>query len=152
MQRWIVAVVIALGLVFPATGARSEGGMLDLLPSGEWATPLTDQEMGELRGGFNGFSFAVYFLGGIENLGPVQGGIAADPNGVTPVPDPIIDPSGNSISTQIGAFQGFSGIAQIAIVPGSNNFVQNNMFLQINVINGTMNTLPSIQDFLFPTP
>jgi len=151
MPRWIVALVLALGGVLPAPGARTEG-TLDLLPNGKWATRLTDEEMGELRGGFNGFSFAVYFFGGIEGLGSVQGGIAGDTTGVNPAPPPVLDPNGNSISTQIGSFQGFSGIAQIAIVPGSNNFVQNNLFLQINVINGTLTSLPSIQDFLFPLP
>ena len=151
MLRWMVVLVLVLGGMLPATVAPAEG-TLDLLPDGKWATPLTDDEMGELRGGFNGFSFAVYFLGGIENLGPVAGGVAVNPTGVTPVPDPVIDPNGNSISTQIGSFQGFNGIAQIAIVPGSNNFVQNNLFIQINVINGTLTSLPSIQDFLFPRP
>lgn len=151
MLRWRVVLMLALWVALPATSPRAEG-TLALLPDEKWATRLTDDEMAELRGGFNGFSFAVYFLGGIENMGPVQGGVAIDPAGVTPAPGPLIDPNGNSISTQIGSFQGFSGIAQIAIVPGSNNFVQNNMFIQINVINGTATGLPSIQDFLFPSP
>jgi hypothetical protein len=151
MLRSIVAQVLALGLVFGPATAMAEGN-LDLMPNAKWATRLTDQEMSKLRGGLGGVSFGITFLGFIEQLGAVNGTFDVSSAGVTPADQPVFDtttlPNGTLVSTQVGSFQGFNGVAQLAIVPGDNNFVQNNLFIQVNIMNGVATTLPSLQDML----
>jgi hypothetical protein len=133
MLRSLFAVLLACSIAVVPIAALADG-TLDLAPDAAWATPLSDNEMGELRGGFNGMSFNIAFTGFITDLGPVEGNFQLE--GAEP---PTFDLAATDalISTQIGSFSGFNGIAQIQIVPGNFNFVQQNLFIQVVLIDGT---------------
>jgi hypothetical protein len=136
MLRSILTFSLALGIAIAPAGALAEG-TLAFAPDAAWATPVSDDEMSELRGGFDGLAFNIAFTGFIDSLGNVDGNFAYGPEGVFPSDSPEFDFSNGDalISTQIGNFQGFSGIAQIVVAPGNFNFIQNNLFIQI-VMNG----------------
>lgn len=120
-----------------------EAGNLGLAASLDWAEPLADEEMGELRGGIGGVSFSLYYAGFIENLGSSVGNIAINS------PDIDIMPAGSDLSDLVGdtaggqiffenlagSFQGFNGVAQSLNVIGNNNQVQQTMLINLNVIN-----------------
>ena len=122
------------------------------LLSEDWATPLSETEMAEMRGGFNGLAFSVFFTGFYDKLGNVAGNLNVDNGGAT-TPTPMVAPQPTiaqengevKISTNIGNFNGASGIFQIAQVPGNFNVVHNQLFVQIavvNVLNGS--SVPSL--------
>lgn len=154
-SSWIAAAgaLVAL-LVFSSPGAAGEkgpGGTLGLGLDASWATPMTDDELGELRGGFVGLAFSVFFNGTFDSLGNATGNLEVNTNGAVGGPAPVVTVTDTNvqISAVVGEFQGASGIFQIAQVPGSFNVVNNNMFIQIaiiNVLNGT--DIPSLQSLL----
>ncbi len=150
---WVAAGALVALLSSPAVAAeRGPGGTLGLAPSASWATPMTDEEMGELRGGFAGLAFSVFFSGTFDSLGNATGTLEVDTTGTFgTAPDPVVTVTDTEvqISTVIGDFQGASGIFQIASVPGSFNIVNNNLFIQIaiiNVLNGA--AIPTLQSLL----
>ena len=141
----------SLGIAVPAmiaTGAVADGN-LDTAPVlladvGAWAQPLSDQEMGELRGGFAGFAFNVIMSGNLAQL--------TDTGGVTGAPPPNIT-SGNgtvNIQTAIGSFNGASGVFQIANLENSSfNVVNQNLFVQVAIIDvANSASIPTIQSLL----
>ena len=65
----------------------------------------------------------------------VEGQLLAGSNGAAvPAPTFGISDGQVNIQTHIGEFQGASGIFQIAQVPGNFNVVNQNMFIQINLV------------------
>ncbi|MDX1540048.1 MAG: hypothetical protein R3349_01465 [Geminicoccaceae bacterium] len=129
---WLVAGMLAV-FAMPASAGE---GTLDLMPRGAWAEELADGDMAELRGGFGGLAFSVFFSGGFDKLGNAQGQLDVGSNGAA-IPSPEFDLAGDQVNirTEIGNFQGASGIFQIAQVPGDYNIVNNNLFVQIAVFN-----------------
>jgi hypothetical protein len=130
--------IVALSLVLNVPMA-SASGTVDLFAQLDLeAAPLTDDELSELRGGFNGLAFNVAFSGFIDKVGTGSGSLAVGPNGAivpgTP-PDVSVKNGEVAISTHIGNFQGANGIFQIAQVPGNFNVVNNNLYVQIAMIN-----------------
>jgi len=126
-----------LMLAATAPSAAFAGGNLAMMPTG--LTPLSDMEMGKLRGGDlpPQVFFNILFGGTIE------------PNPNAPPPSITVNNGQASVSTVIGNFAGASGIFQIAQVPGSFNIVNNNLFIQIaviNVLNGA--SIPSLNSLL----
>ena len=131
----------------PMSGGPAEplGGTMAALPGLDWAEPLEDEEMAELRGGFGGFSFSLYFAGQVDNLGSTVGNISINSNGVQalPVGTDLNDLVGNETGGQVffenlaGSFSNFNGVAQSLNVIGNNNTVQQQMLLQLNIINVT---------------
>jgi len=112
-----------------------------------WAEPLSDNEMGELRGGFAGFAFNVIMSGTIENLtnpGSGTGVTGAPPPGVT-MGDGVVN-----VQTAIGSFNGASGVFQIANLENSNfNVINQNLFVQIAIIDvANTASIPTIQSLL----
>jgi hypothetical protein len=100
------------------------------------AVALPDDQISDVRGGFGGLDFSMFFSGHVDTLGQVEGQLLAGSNGVA-VPEPVFGISDGqvNIQTHIGDFQGASGIFQIAQVPGNFNVVNQNMFIQINLVN-----------------
>ena len=154
-SSWVAAGVLVALLSSPAVAAeRGPGGTLGLAPSASWATPMTDEELGELRGGFAGLAFSVFFSGTFDSLGNATGTLEVDTTGTFgTAPDPVVTVTGEAvqISTVIGDFQGASGIFMINSVPGSFNVVTSTMYIQIaiiNVLNGAeASALPSLLGF-----
>jgi hypothetical protein len=149
--RSFVALLLAIGVSALPLRAGAGNGTLDLAPEADWAVPISDSEMAEMRGGLGGLAFNIAFTGYIDDLGNVDGNFQFGPEGVVPVGPPDFDFSNGDalISTQIGDFQGFEGIAQIQLVPGNFNFVQQNLFVQVVVVNGAADGL-SLSSF-FPS-
>ena len=106
----------------------------------DWATPLSNQEMAEQRGGIRGLSFSVHFDGmvngtsgeGIVHLIGPDGVINA--NGV---PNPAANHPGVDIESFMGNVGPFQGIGQWAIVNGDGNDVTNNLTVNIYVTDDT---------------
>jgi len=142
-----------LGVVLPvAVGTPAIAGDLTskapalLIDMVAWAQPLSDNEMGELRGGYLGFAFNVIMSGTIAGLTDTTGTgtTAALPPNVT-VSDGLVN-----IETAIGSFNGASGVFQIANLENSNfNVINQNLFVQIAIID-VANTaaIPTIQSLL----
>lgn len=112
------------------------------------AEALREQDMGELRGGYAGLAFSVFFNGSFHNNGAETGFLDVSTNGSSPAPSGAFS-SGDGevrISASIGEFGGASGIFQIAQVPGNFNVVNNNLFVQIALINLVEGSqMPSLQ-------
>ncbi len=128
-----------------ASGNATEpvGGTLAMVADLDWGEPLKDEEMAEMRGGFGGFSFSLYFAGQVDSLGTTVGNIAINSNGVSALPagtdlnDLVGDPAGGTVFFEnlAGSFENFSGMAQSLSVIGNNIAVQQQMLLQLNIIN-----------------
>ncbi|TKB95668.1 MAG: hypothetical protein E8D41_00485 [Nitrospira sp.] len=150
--------VAALSWMLVVPIANADGTVSDLAPvdEDEWGIPLTDNELADLRGGFNGLAFNIAFSGFVDKLGNGSGNLTVGQNGaiVPGVPPDVTVKDGEvRISTGIGNFQGANGIFQIAQVPGNFNVVNNNLYVQIALINlidpGTQ--VPNLAS-LFGTP
>ena len=126
-----------------ADGRDPVGGTLAMIADLEGAELLEDSEMAELRGGFGGFAFSLYFAGKVDNLGTTVGNIAINSDGVGPLPagTSLNDLVGNETGGQVffenlaGSFSNFNGMAQSLNVIGNNINVQQQMLLQLNIIN-----------------
>jgi hypothetical protein len=112
-----------------------EGSALGKQLARTTAVALPDDQISNVRGGFGGLDFSIFFSGHVDTLGQVEGQLLAGSNGVA-VPEPVFGISDGqvNIQTYIGDFQGASGIFQIAQVPGNYNVVNQNMFIQINLM------------------
>jgi hypothetical protein len=135
-SKFVTIVVLSWVMVVPMAHARGTVDLFAQLDIEE--TPLTDDELSELRGGFNGMAFNVAFSGFVDKLGNGSGSLAVGQNGAIapgPPPDVSVKNGEVAISTHIGNFQGANGIFQIAQVPGNYNVVNNNLYVQIAMIN-----------------
>lgn len=136
--KHVTIVAMSWMLAVPMAHAGGTVGLFAQLDMEE--SPLTDNELSELRGGFNGLAFNVAFSGFVDKLGNGSGSLAVGQNGAIapgPPPDVSIKNGEVAISTHIGNFQGANGIFQIAQVPGNYNVVNNNLYVQIAMINLT---------------
>jgi hypothetical protein len=133
-----IITITALSVVLAVPMARA-GGTVDLFAQLDLEeNPLSDNELSELRGGFNGLAFNVAFSGFVDKVGNASGNLAVGPNGAIapgPPPDVSVKNGEVAISTHIGNFEGANGIFQIAQVPGNYNVVNNNLYVQIAMIN-----------------
>ena len=154
---WSTLITIAmLGWVLVAPLAHAGGTVNMFAELDIRESPLTDDELSKLRGGFNGLAFNVAFSGFVDKLGNGSGNLTVGQNGnIVPGPPPDVSIKNGevAISTHIGNFQGASGIFQIAQVPGNYNVVNNNLYVQIAMINLTdvKTQLPNIAS-MFGTP
>ena len=150
----VYSALLLAGLITVTPAMAMERGTLGKAPGASWATPVSDRELGTMRGGFGGLAFSVAFTGTVDNVGNVQGFLAVDPGATQAAPPPTFSNSDGQvhIQTSIGDFQGFSGILNVVQVPGSMNVVNNNLFIQIAVVNLTnTSTLPPLST-IFGTP
>ncbi len=144
----VLLLIGLLGFVSPVAAAN---GTLAMAPSEDWAVPLSDAEMGDLRGGFAGLAFSVFFTGWFDKLGNAAGNLTVDTGGATSAPPPTFSVQNGQVNIQtvIGNFQGASGFFQITQVPGSFNIVHNNLFVQIAIINiQNAGSIPSLMSLL----
>jgi hypothetical protein len=134
--KLFTVMILSWMLAVPAAHAR---GTVELFAQFEANDiPLTDEELSQLRGGFNGLAFNVAFSGFVDKLGNSSGSLTVGQNGaIAPGPPPDVSVKNGEvmISTHIGNFAGANGIFQIAQVPGSYNVVNNNLYVQIAMIN-----------------
>ncbi len=141
----MVGVALPLAVGTPAiaddVAAKSPIALAELAA---WAEPLSDNEMGELRGGYAGFAFNVIMSGTIAEL--------TDPGNVTSAPPPNITVENGMVNLQtaVGSFNGASGVFQIANLENSSfNVINQNMFVQIAIIDvANSAAVPSIQSLL----
>ena len=136
MVRTLVYCLVAGCLAFSAAGATAG----DLSPrdvfamsKGEtWATPLREEEMKELRGGFSGVAFRVVFSGNAEQAFldmDTTGGVLDGTSTTGTTSDAQF-----TLAAVVGTFESFSGIVQIAQAIGDNLTVNNILNVQIVVV------------------
>jgi len=142
---FMLGVVLPVAVGAPAIASdpttRAPAILADMVA---WAEPLSDKEMGELRGGFAGFAFNVIMTGTIAQLTDTGGVTGALPPNVT-VSDGMVN-----VQTAIGSFNGASGVFQIANLENSSfNVINQNMFVQIAIIDvADTASIPTIQSLL----
>ena len=137
----VVLIIGLLGVVSPAPSAAG-GGTLGLTPSTAWSILLPDAALESIRGGFFGMAFSVFFQGFFDNVGNASGTVnfsavaPVNTGGTTGAP-PVTGVGNEQVKlfAGVGNLNGVSGILQITQVPGSNNVVHNNLFVQIAIIN-----------------
>lgn len=127
---------------------QNQTPILDLFDQA-WATPLSNPELSDQRGGVRGLAFSVYFDGivngtsgeGILHLVGPDGVIATDG-----LPDPALNPDAVDLQSFIGNVGPFQGVGQFAIVNGDGNDVTNNLVVNIYVTDdtGAMTTFPDV--------
>lgn len=104
---------------------------------------VNEREMGEIRGGFMGFSFSALFQGWWNSLGSADSslhtttGTPSDTGNDTPG-EPVAaklpaNPTVN-IQASVGEMGGARGVFQIVQVPGSNNLVVSTLNVNIQII------------------
>jgi small ligand-binding sensory domain FIST len=129
--------------------SAKEPGTLHAFPAGDWALALSDQELGEIRGGIRGVSFEVFamWFAEVSSLDDPTNGLILSPVIAGSVGGLIGQPFGINngevnLITEIGDFNGGSGIFQIVQVPGSNNIINNNLFINITLDGAAIGQLP----------
>lgn len=118
-----------------------------------WAA-LDESEMATERGAFNGLDFSVIFSGSIQpNSNPTGNLVVNGPPAPAPsLADVNVGNNGDvTIQTVVGNLNGASGIFQITQVPGDFNIVNNNLFVQINVVQD-LAAAPGLQSVLSMAP
>ena len=137
----VVLIIGLLGVVSPAPSAAG-GGTLGLTPSTAWSILLPDAALETIRGGFFGMAFSVFFQGFFDNVGNASGtvnfsAVAPVNTGGSSLPAAVGIAANEQVMVfaGVGNLNGVSGILQITQVPGSNNVVHNNLFVQIAIIN-----------------
>ena len=149
---WLLTGLCLILLLTPGVATVSAGS--ETIP-GIW---LTDPELDQIRGGYSGFYFGVYFSGYWDNLGNASGQLFFD-GGIheleatpeLPAGGPVAELAGDGavIQAYVGNFQGMNGAVQIVQAPGNFNVIQNNMLFQIAIINVTdESALPALQNAL----
>jgi hypothetical protein len=122
-------------------------------PSESLATEVDDSVLAGKRGAFNGISFSVLFNGTFDHNNVANGDLLVNTNANTtptlaPAPNVQVGSNGDvQIQTVIGNFQGATGVFQIAQVPGNFNVVNNNLFVQVNILQDA-SSLPSLPSLL----
>lgn len=119
----------------------------------QWAA-LDESQMATERGAFNGLDFSVIFSGSVQPNSNPTGNLVV--NGPPAPPPSLADVNvGNNgdvtIQTVVGNLNGASGIFQITQVPGDFNIVNNNLFVQINVVQD-LAAAPGLQSVLSMAP
>ena len=156
IPRSIGAMLLAVWIAF-APALAGAGGTLDFAPDAEWATPVSDAELAEQRGGYGDLAFAIHYeayvsgpISDMSNAGIVYLG---QPDGVLPseVSDPADTPNVVDLGSLVGALGPFTGIGQWAIVNGNGNEVVNNLTVNIFVMD-QVGQMSSFFDVLSSAP
>jgi hypothetical protein len=143
------AALLMAGALPAAAGELESNPTNALIQMAAWATPLSDSQMSEMRGGFAGFGFNVILSGTLENLSNT--GTTGD-TVTTGAPDPTVTVGDGTVNIQtaIGSFNGAQGVFQIANLDHSSfNIVNQNMFVQVALIDVANSAdVPAIQSML----
>lgn len=103
-----------------------------------WARPMEDHELADMRGGFGGLLFSVFFNGSIENTATGSGLTETTiPEGMT------LSVSENTaqIVGGLGNFGNANGVFQFTSVEGSMNVVNNTMTINVAIMDDPANQL-----------
>lgn len=105
--------------------AEASVGTLAMAPSLEWATPLTDEEMSDLRGGFKDFMFGVQFEVLAGQLTVAEGvlNFGGDLGLPAPVLEGFHEAASGSVSSFASNFQSTSGLMQVLNIENATNLV-----------------------------
>jgi len=111
-----------------------------------------EESLQEMRGGYMGVYFQVIFTGYWDNLGHSVSILEGDSNSEFSA-DPVASLSGTNVRSiaLIGGFNGANGIFQINQVPGSNNIIENNLIININIFI-TQQITQSFKEMIWNTP
>jgi len=111
-----------------------------------------EESLQEIRGGYMGVYFQVVFTGFWDNLGHNVSILEGDSNSEFSA-DPVASLSGTNVRSiaLIGGFNGANGIFQINQVPGSNNIIENNLIININIFI-TQQITQSFKEMIWNTP
>lgn len=141
-KAFVLAMVALLTASAPAAAGQ---GTLYTADVAAFGPPLPDETLAQIRGGFQGMAFSVFFSTFVANTtGDLAGFLAV--NTSTPSLSTGVNTSNETTLTNGGtqvrlaaiagtAFQGASGIFQITQVPGNNNIVIPTLNIQIVFIN-----------------
>jgi hypothetical protein len=97
---------------------------------------VKENSLQEVRGGYMGVYFQVIFTGFWDNLGHNISILEGDSNSNFSTEQAATSSSETNVRSiaLIGGFNGANGIFQINQVPGSNNIIENNLVININII------------------
>ena len=111
------------------------------------------ESLQEIRGGYMGVYFQVVFTGFWDNLGHSVSILEGDSNSDFSS-DPVVSLSGTNARSiaLIGGFNGANGIFQINQVPGSNNIIENNLIININIFITEQITGSFIKEMMWGIP
>ena len=100
-------------------------GTLSMAPSLAWATPLEDEEMSELRGGFKDFMFGVQFEVLAGQLTVAEGllNFGGDLGLPAPVLEGFHEAASGSVNSFASNFQSTSGLMQVLNIENATNLV-----------------------------
>jgi hypothetical protein len=140
-KAFVLAVLVLLAMVGPAVAGQGTLYTADLAAFGP---PLAEEALAQIRGGFQGMAFSVFFSTFVANTTSDLAGFLAVNTSTPPAPggvggtDTTVTNGGVQVRVAaiVGtAFQGASGIFQITQVPGNNNIVIPTLNIQIVLIN-----------------
>lgn len=128
--------------------------LAEATPSDTGATEVDDAVLSGRRGAYNGIEFSVLFNGSFDSNGTALANLSTSTSPSTTVNSGSQTPSVQygsggdvQIQTSIGNFAGANGIFQIAQVPGNFNVVNNNLFIQVNILQDA-GSVPSLSSLL----
>jgi len=144
-KAFVLGSILAL-LLAPVQSVAGERGKrpsfaeAQLVMLQQHANPLPDEQLSDLRGGFNGLAFRVIFEGFANSNGDRNFNLQVNSN---------TEPSSNGgqvtttsqgdgeakIIASVGGFGAARGVFQLAQVPGNNNVITNNLFIQLVLLN-----------------
>ncbi|MDL1957691.1 MAG: hypothetical protein LWW95_11705 [Candidatus Desulfofervidus auxilii] len=112
-----------------------------------------EESLQEIRGGYMGVYFQVVFTGYWDNLGHSVSILEGDSNSEFSA-DSVVSLSGTNVRSiaLIGGFNGANGIFQINQVPGSNNIIENNLIININIFITEQITGSFIKEMMWGIP
>lgn len=141
-----MATSLAVGAIFSPVCIAEESSTrffeaIGLDPSAVWLHQMTDRQMAEERGGYNGIAFNVLMNGTIDAITSTSGESPQGPAQVTQGEGSV------SVTTALGNYGGANGFFQIAEINGNMNIIQNTMYVQIAIV--PESNLPALQSFFF---
>ena len=150
-----IASYVALSSALTALPGAATAGSLELVSQDLMqeigAVAMADERLSDMRGGYMGIAFSVFFSGSYDRMSAPN--VSGQAPQAAPPPNVNVGTDGQvRVSTIVGSFQGASGIFQIAQVPGNYNIVNNNLFVQVALVNLVGAELPNMASLFSGIP
>lgn len=119
--------------------AETPRGTESLMPKGEWAAAVSDEQLGTMRGGFQGLAFSMNISFFADNTATSSGTVGTTPP-LTPTGEPINTTIQNgqiTMSTFVGNLGNVSGFININSIVGNFNVLHSHITLNVALINVT---------------